>query len=559
MLKALDVLSAANKAAQIPPQQETPHHNEPIGIFPDFFRVKKDGDGNFKDLTIQQTGFLALLRRLGFRRYDVQETFVIVRIEDNIIEQIQTHRLLEIVIRYVNSLDANELMDEHTCDKNYLIEKLHRSLGTLTTQEKLSLLVDMSEEEREIKIVEDRQDKAYYFYKNGFVEVTKEGCTLHPYRDLPGYIWKDQIIQRNFRKVSPQEVEASVYWKFANNVSGNILNPETGKWSDPERFASFITITGYNLHRWFETKLRCTVFMDSRVSDDADGRSGKSLHTKAIRAVLNADPLNGKQCITIDGKRYDPQNRFNLDELHVSTKVTIFDDIKRGFHIEDFFNGIVDGLVRERKGDMNKIRIFSKLIFTLNYTLQIRGGSAKDRVVEFEFADHYSSKFSPEQEFGHWFFRDWDDDEYNRFDNFMMGCVSDYLRAGIIMPSTINLEARKLRDETATEFIEFMEDQNIQHEQEFDKKDLFTKFADVGDDGRPRKKEFNFLTSRLFTKWLILWATYRPEYAGYKERRSNGGNYIRFFFNQPITAEHLEGATLLPGKSGACVAVETPF
>lgn len=523
----------------------------------DFFRVK-ESDGHFKDVTILQTGFLALLRRLGFRRYDVQETFVIVRIEDNIIEQIQHHRLLEIVIRYFEALDEYDMKEQTKCDKAFLIEKLHRSLGTLTTSEKLSLLIDLSEEEREIKIVQDTQDKAYYFYQNGFVEVTKEGSTLRNYRDLPGYIWKDQILPRRYKKIPPPEVEKGVYWKFANNVSDNKINPETGKWSNPDRFGSFTTVTGYLLHRYFETKLRCAVFMDSRVSDDADGRSGKSLHCKGIRAILNADPLNGRQCITIDGKRYDPQNRFNLDQLDLTTKVAIFDDIKRGFHIEDFFNGIVDGLVRERKGDMNKIRIFCKLIFTLNYTLQIRGGSAKDRVVEFEFADHYSSKFSPEDEFGHWFFRDWDDDEYNRFDNFMMTCVSDYLRAGIIMPSTINLEARKLRDETAIEFIQFMEDMAIPHEGNYDKRELFQKFADVGDDGRPRIKEFNFLTSRLFTRWLTLWATYRPEMAGYKETRSNGKSYIRFFYNQPVTPEHLEGAVLFPGKSDRCVAAESP-
>ena len=536
---------------------DTTQQADQNGLFLDFFKVRRDQDGNFKEVQVLQTGFLELLRRLGFRRYDEADgsTFIIVRIQDNVIEQIPIFRLRELVVRYVRNLDEDAL-ETHGCPLDALLEKVHRSLGTLTTDEKLALLVPMDEEE-EIKIVEDTIDTAYYFYVNGFVEVTKQGYQLRPYSQLPGMIWKDQIIQRRFEVLTPKEVESGVYWKFANNVAGN------GKGAKPERFTSLLTITGYNLHRFFNTKLKCTIFLDSRMSDDPDGRSGKSLHCKAMREILNADPQNGKQMITIDGKRYDPQNRFNLDQLHISTRLVLFDDVKRGFVIEDFFNAIVDGLIRERKGDVNKVRVFAKILFTLNYTISIRGGSAKDRVVEFEFADHYSSLFTPEMEFKHWFFRDWDADEYARFDNFMMMCVVDYLRLGIVMPDTLNLEARKLRDETAQEFINFMEDLAIEHEKAYDKKELYAKFVDLGDDGKPRYKDFAWLKQRMFTQWLRLYATYRPEYAGMREYRSNSRDYIRFFENAPVSEEYLEvtgnaTVTLFPGKCDKCVPAAGP-
>lgn len=536
---------------------DTTQQADQNGLFLDFFKVRRDQDGNFKEVQVLQTGFLELLRRLGFRRYDEADgsTFIIVRIQDNVIEQIPIFRLRELVVRYVRNLDEDAL-ETHGCPLDALLEKVHRSLGTLTTDEKLALLVPMDEEE-EIKIVEDTIDTAYYFYQNGFVEVTKQGYQLRPYSQLPGMIWKDQIIQRRFEVLTPKEVESGVYWKFANNVAGN------GKGAKPERFTSLLTITGYNLHRFFNTKLKCTIFLDSRMSDDPDGRSGKSLHCKAMREILNADPQNGKQMITIDGKRYDPQNRFNLDQLHISTRLVLFDDVKRGFVIEDFFNAIVDGLIRERKGDVNKVRVFAKILFTLNYTISIRGGSAKDRVVEFEFADHYSSLFTPEMEFKHWFFRDWDADEYARFDNFMMMCVVDYLRLGIVMPDTLNLEARKLRDETAQEFINFMEDLAIEHEKAYDKKELYAKFVDLGDDGKPRYKDFAWLKQRMFTQWLRLYATYRPEYAGMREYRSNSRDYIRFFENAPVSEEYLEETgnatvTLFPGKCDKCVPAAGP-
>lgn len=547
--------------AQAPPDKsEQPAPDNVAGIVAGLYHVKKKASGDafvVESVTIKQMGFLALLRYLGFRRYDVQDSFIIVRIQDNVIEQAPIHRLREIVIRWLIHLDDGELVDD--CPKDMLLEKVTRSLGTLTTEEKIGLLFDLDKDTTEIQIVEDGKDDAFFFYRNGFVQVNREGVTLKPYSQLPGYIWRDQILARDFSPLNNAEIEGCYYARFARNVS-ECVSTTGDEIGDPARYQAFRTITGYNLHRFFKTKLRATIFLDARVTDDPDGRSGKSLHCKAMQAILNADPSNGRQAITIDGKKYDPQNRFNLDELHVSTRLVIFDDIKRGFQIEEFFNAIVDGLVRERKGDVNKVRIFSKILFTLNYTISIRGGSARDRVVEFEFADYYSERRSPEMEFGHWFFRDWDPAEWNRFDNWMMQCVFAYFQHGLIIPQTINLEARKLRDETAQEFITFMEDLEIVHEKRYSKRELYAKFLDIDpDDNKPRNRDFAWLKPRKFTDWLRQFAQYRPEMAGFKEWRSSGTDYILFLHNAPVANPFsLEGkdVKLFAGKSDKCTLVE---
>lgn len=518
-----------------------------------FFKVKKDAEGNFKDVQILQVGFLDLLRRLGFRRFDTGADFIIVRIQDNIIEEIYPHRLRELIVRHFMALDEDALLD-FGCPKDYLLEKLHRSLATLTTPEKMSLLVDVNRAEMKIEMVEDDKEHARFFYQNGWVEVTAKGIALKPYKSLPGFIWKDQILPRDFKAVKAAEMEKGNYYKFACNVSGNPSLAMGEKANDPDRFGAFSTITGYCLHRYFQSKLKTVVFLDARISEDPDGRSGKSLHTKAMRAMLNADEVNSKQCVICDGKEFNPENRFKYDDLHVSTKLFILDDVKRGLPIEMFFNAIVDGFQREIKGEKNKHKIFCKLILTLNYTLQIRGGSARDRVVEFEFADHYSADHTPETEFKQWFFRDWDVQEWNLFDNFMLSCVLDYLQHGIIMPSMINLEARKLRDETNQEFINFMEDLAIEHERAYDKKELYNKFLEIGENGEIGNRDMRWLKRKMFAFWLRWWGQYRPEIAGIKEHRSSGKDFIRFFYNEPATAENIEGATLFKGKSSKCIA-----
>lgn len=502
-----------------------------------YFRVKRNATGDVSDVQILQAGFVALLRKLGFRKYEVGEGFIVIRIIENIIEQYQIHHLRAFIVRYFHALDEDDLL-VLDCPKDLLIEKLHRTLGTVTTEEKLSLLFDLDGKE-ELNIVQDEIDKAYFFYQNGFVEVTKMGIELRPYKDLPGCVWKDQILKRDFTKMPLNDWESGQYYAFANNVSDNYKKSD-GSDNNPDRFASFVTITGYCLHKYFNTKLKSPIFLDARMSDDPDGRSGKSLHCKGLRHMLNADAENGKQCIIVDGKNFDPENRFKYEDMHVSTRVLCIDDVRRGLPIELFFNSVVDGFMRERKGEKEKVRIMCKLILTLNYTLKIRGGSAKDRVVEFEFADFYSVTKTPEMIHGCWFFRDWDEMEWARFDNFMLQSVSDYLRVGIIMPDTINLEARKLRDETDIEFITFMEDMEIEHEKDYDRRKLFQKFGEVDDHNKVTRSGFHWLKQKTFTIWLRLWAQYRPELAGFRESRSGGNDFIRFFYNEPVTAKSLD-------------------
>ena len=101
-----------------------------------------------------------------------------------------------------------------------------------------------------------------------------------------------------------------------------------------------------------------------------------------------------------------------------------------------------------------------------------------------------------------------------------------------------------------------MEDQVVEHAKVFDKRELYRKFVDLGDDGKPRNRDFHGLKQRAFTMWLRRWAEYRPEYAGYKEWRSSGTDNIVFFHNQPVPGSLFSGATIFPGeRSSACVAM----
>lgn len=549
--------AAAAAAAVATAEAATDNQEQPEDTTPDlsFLKVQRDGNGNYKGCQILQTGFVRLLQRLGFRRYDkADKTFIVVKVADNIIEEVSLANLRVEVVRYCSQIDPEYLEEMAGCPHPEMMEKLYRSLGSLLSDEKLSLLVDLKQG-NQFNMCEDTLTTAYYFYQNGFVQVSKtDGVRLRPYTELPGIVWKDQILPRNFTKLDVDKIEDCYFHKFLKNVAYTKGESEQ---HNGQRLAALMSLAGYSLHRFFDTHLRAAILLDARTSDDPDGRSGKSLFCKALRLILNANPDTGAQCRIIDGKTFQADNRFKFEELAHNTKLVVFDDISRGVDIVSFFNAIPDGISVERKGAQGKERVHAKIIFTLNYTLSIRGGSAKDRVLEFEFADYYSSKFKPETEFGHWFFRDWDGTEWNRFDNLMMWCVDLYMRQGVIQTNMVNLNERKLKDETCKEFINYMEDLQIEHQKEYDKKELYKKLVDLDDDGRIRNRDLGWMTMRKFTAFLERWAEYRDDMAGFKTRRSNGKDFIMFFYDKPISPENVAGATLYPDKSTNCTPSTT--
>ena len=72
-------------------------------------------------------------------------------------------------------------------------------------------------------------------------------------------------------------------------------------------------------------------------------------------------------------------------------------------------------------------------------------------------ANHFNDKHTPEDEFKHQFFAEWDNSEWQRFDNYMIRCIQYYLKNGLVESDKVNLDFRKLKNNVGTEFMEFME------------------------------------------------------------------------------------------------------
>ncbi len=139
---------------------------------------------------------------------------------------------------------------------------------------------------------------------------------------------------------------------------------------------------------------------------------------------------------------------------------------------------------------------------------------------ELEFSDHYNETHQPVHDFGHNFFEDWDEEEWNRFDNFMLECLMLYLDEGLIDYKKINLLQRKLIADTSKDFIEFIESYLVigvdQNKRLF--YEAFSNHIGYETYDCPFHK-------RTVTSWVETYANYK-EYK-YSSRESNGQYYFK--------------------------------
>ncbi|MFW5777750.1 MAG: DUF3854 domain-containing protein [Bacteroidota bacterium] len=479
-----------------------------------FWKAEKDRDGNTKGCKIVYRKFIHFLLEKGFRRFDLNsESFTFLQVEQNLITEKSETKIQDFVIRYIEDIPGDRLENDVTKDE--LAEKIYQSPQTYFSKSKLSLLVSS-----EFPIQRDTLTKAFVFLKNGFVEVTKEGYQLKNYSQLDNYIYSDQQQQRDFTKGT----EDGVFKKFVQNISGYEKTPE--------RFKALRSMLGYLMHDYHEYKLKAINFTDSKMSDEDEGRTGKTMLSRAIKYLRNY--------LEVPGKNFDATKDTKYQHASLTTQVVHLNDAQRSFKTEYVYNDITEGIEIKKLYD-KPFFIRVKYIISSNKTLQVWGASARDRFVEFELADHYSDTYTPEHEFGQWFFRDWDDNEWNAFYNFMLECIRIYLDEGIIQADTINLEARKLINETNQEFVDFIEsrrkenptiinsdglppdEQEIVIGIEFNKKllheEFLTEFEEYRMDKYIRKQS-------TFTKWLKKYAKYNNFEC--VERKSGADRYMKF-------------------------------
>lgn len=455
---------------------------------------EKDARGNIK---INEHLLLKFLRKKGFYIYNPVQDFTtepqFLYRNVNIIEPVNPIWIHNMVINKIESGLVEEGITPFQCkSKSALISELIDS-RILTRKEFLVLLKQLDR-----PIISDTKDSAYLFFKNNGVKVTKDGIELFQIATLDKYVWKSQIIDRDFELKSLEEVKGnSDYYKFLRNVTSI---KSKGKWEvNNERLDNLITLQGYLLHGYKDrANAKAVALMDSSEIGVPSGRTGKGLFANGLSKL--------KKTILEDGKSFKDDNRFRFSQVTPDTKILFINDVKENFNFENIFPTITDGINVEVKFENKKTIPFEespKIVISTNYAILGRGSSFEDRIYEFELSNYYSKDYRPNDDFNQYFFEEWDTDQWNLFYSLMLYSVKEYLNKGVVRSEGINLKRNKLISETNKPFVEWILNSDIKSDQKYSKKTLFNEFSDL-----TGNNPYTGIAQLIFTKYLKTWAHY---------------------------------------------------
>lgn len=371
------------------------------------------------------------LKSKGIYKYfqsDESTQFDFIIKDGNFINWIDTKRVKDIVKKDLISNGNIDVWDCMAGNSKYFSSEYLSMLDTLDVDYK-----------------RDSKKSSYIYYKNGVIKTTANNIELIDYKDNNSLVWKNQIIDRD---IELKDASDGVFKTFIWKVSGENV----------DRYYTLKSVIGYLLHSYQnEAKAKSIIFNDEMISEDIpNGGSGKGLIHKAIGKLKNV--------VTEDGKKFDPKGQFAYQKVKKDTQVFLIDDVPKHFNFENLFSVVTEGMTVEEK-NMKPYNIpfneSPKISITTNYTVNGSGPSFLRRVFEVELANYFNDKHTPEDEFEHTFFTDWDKNEWHKFDNFMIRCLQYYLKNGLVESKKVNLAYRKLVNNLGAEFIEFMEGKDL--------------------------------------------------------------------------------------------------
>ena len=444
--------------------------------------------------------FKQFLEENGFYKYNPEgsRNYVFVRVTNNLIDHASEKEIKDFVLGFLLELGDVDVYNYFAENTKYFREEFLTLLNSI-----------------DVYFIDDTKDAAYLYYRNCAVKVTSKSIEIIDYLDLGGYVWKDHVIDRNFRHCDATECE---YRTFVHNICGQ----EDG------RSASMESTIGYLLHG-YKALAYCpaVILNDEVISDNPEGGTGKGIFMNALNKM--------KKLVVIDGKSFTFERSFAYQLVSADTQILCFDDVKKAFDFERLFSVVTEGLTLEKKNkDAIKIPFerSPKIAITTNYAIKGTGNSFERRKWELELHQYYSKDFTPQDEFGKLMFSDWDDDEWCLFDNYMLGCLRSYLTTGLVKSQFVNLKVRQLSAETCHEFIEWCGVLDGSEPNElFDfgakvyKHNLYDAFIHENPDFAPKSR---FTISRTkFYKWLVAYSIFTygipPE-----EGRDATGRWLRF-------------------------------
>ena len=408
-----------------------------------------------------------------------------VEVKENIVKETSSTKISDFVINFMK--EEKDLLEAYM------------SYPYLSSDKFLSLTL----ETLDLVTLRDTAEKSFIPYLNGILEVTKEKSELVSYEELDHYIWESHILKRNYVQHKREDAHND-YSTFV----GNISNQEIG---------GLESVLGYLICTYkSKTNNKAIILNDEVISDSPEGGTGKGLLMQGVAYMRNT-------CI-LDGKGFDEKKSFAYQTVNQDTQVLIFDDVKKNFNLESKFSIITEGITLEKK-NVTAVKLSveesPKIVISTNYVIQGDGNSHHRRVHEVEISQYYGKDKTPYNEFERNLFEDWDNEDFEKFDSYMVFCLQYFMKHGLKEVSPKNLGLRKLIGATNKDFIDWMDEtEYVELNNKNGKAYVFEKFVTENrdfDNNRFKRKTFNI--------WLRKYADYNG--LEYLDGSSGGSRWFK--------------------------------
>ena len=440
----------------------------------EFWTVNVNDNTGKKSISLDTYEALRFINEAGFYRIHTddmeKDKYGFVCIEDGVVSEVAPHNIRDFVWDYIrqSAKDRDVL--------NHFSARLTSDLG----EDKLERL-EMIKDEFDIFL----PDQQNVYFKNGMLTITPNGIEWNC--AILGRVWEKKLINHKFsriRIIDRVEYDAEKGFLVVPTAAGsqcdffNFIRCTSNFWWHKTEMSALetqefnqhimnkITAIGYLLCDYkYKTELKAVIAMDGELSDvgQSNGRTGKSLVGDAIRNVVEQAP--------IDGRNTKNDDDFIFSNVTPRTRNIFLDDVNVNFNFERFYFAITGDLSVNPKGRSRFIiprEKSPKFYITTNHAINgSQTRSSQERIVYMSFSNFFGGKTTPIIHFGHQFFVEWDEHQWDLFYNFMAECVYLYFVSrqngwsqrgqGCILPPMHDIMLRTLRQQMSESIYQWAE------------------------------------------------------------------------------------------------------
>lgn len=277
----------------------------------------------------------------------------------------------------------------------------------------------------------DTHNAIYIPFKNGVCRVTKDETQMIDYTsDEIGFFIGTASQKHHFCTEGLSNRGIGDYERFLIYA---IIGRQTNELTEDEmkKVISLNSIIGYLICNYKNPAFSPAIILSDENADDVarKGGRGKSLITEAIRKIRGA--------LFRDGAKFESGYRHVYADLELFHDLYILDDVLPGFNFNALYTDITGDIRAEKKGTHAVTIRFQdapKFVVTTNFAVRHdqNADSTNRRFIELKLSYFWNIDNTPEKYFGHRFFEDWDEQEWQLFYEYLVTCAKQFLTTGLI-------------------------------------------------------------------------------------------------------------------------------